>query len=191
VSREWSLLKARSGNSNTGVAFVSFRDKGCVADSIETIDILKSKVLGIELYERVDVLSWDVDEAMPPSDIIWGELNKGNQLPILMRVILYVLTPLFISVFGVFALLKLDLEYFWTVSNDQSIIYGILVKYASPLLVMVLSFNFIQRYLFKATQGNHERKSSKEDSLMVKSITYMILCTLIIPIAAVCVYSMG
>jgi hypothetical protein len=38
VNEKWALLKRRSDNENTGVAFVSFRDKSCVATFMDEID---------------------------------------------------------------------------------------------------------------------------------------------------------
>lgn len=86
------------------------RDKNSVLDTIDEIDILKTRIVGIKRYEKLDILNWEVDEAIPTSDIIWTELNKGltNYVPIFSKLILSLILPIVLTSLSVFALIYLD-----------------------------------------------------------------------------------
>ena len=62
-------------NKNAGIAFVSFRDKDCVIQTIDEIDIAKLKLAEEEAAVRLKLHEWTVEEGIPPSDIIWADLN--------------------------------------------------------------------------------------------------------------------
>jgi hypothetical protein len=62
-------------NKNAGIAFVSFRDKDCVIQTIDEIDIAKLKLAEEEAAVRLKLDEWTVEEGIPPSDIIWADLN--------------------------------------------------------------------------------------------------------------------
>lgn len=68
-------------------------------------------MVGIERFDRVDFLNWDIDEAIPTSDIIWDELNASRSLPFLLRLLLSVILPFAVSCLGVFGVLYMDLEF--------------------------------------------------------------------------------
>jgi transcription elongation factor len=44
VEADWEFLKVRQYRENAGIAFVSFRDKNCVIDAIDEIEIYKVKL---------------------------------------------------------------------------------------------------------------------------------------------------
>ncbi len=46
IEAEWQFLKNRQNKENAGVAFVGFRDKNCVGETLEEINIVKSKLSG-------------------------------------------------------------------------------------------------------------------------------------------------
>jgi hypothetical protein len=54
---------------------VSFKDKTSVNDTIEEIDLVKTKLVGKEHYDALDIKNWEVELAYPTNDIIWTELN--------------------------------------------------------------------------------------------------------------------
>jgi hypothetical protein len=60
------------------------------------------------------------------------------------------------------------------------------LKYACPLLITVLSFNLLQRYILSVVlpSNRYEKKSKKEENLMTKTANYMILGTLVLPLIA-------
>ena len=77
---DWVELKARQLRENAGVAFVSFRDKSCVAESMEELAITKVRYEDSEVPDKLGIESWEFEEAMPKSDIIWSEINQGQPL---------------------------------------------------------------------------------------------------------------
>jgi hypothetical protein len=87
-------LKESCKNENIGVSFVSFKDKDCVNETIEELDIVKTKLVGKEHYDRLDIRNWEVEQAIPTNDIIWHEVNKGKSRPIVVRVLLTLIPSL-------------------------------------------------------------------------------------------------
>ena len=78
-------------NQNIGVAFASFKDKDCVSETMEEIDIVKTKLVGREHFDILDIKNWEVEPAIPTNDIIWQELNKGSNQSIILRLIFWIL----------------------------------------------------------------------------------------------------
>jgi hypothetical protein len=68
-------LKARQLRENAGLAFISFRDKSCVTESMDELAIIKARFEESDVPDKLGIESWDFEEAMPRSDIIWSELN--------------------------------------------------------------------------------------------------------------------
>ena len=75
VSLEWEGLRCLQKSENTGVAFVSFRDKNCVGMTIDEIDIVKAKLEQHANFEELNLSNWEVEDAIPVSDIIWTQIN--------------------------------------------------------------------------------------------------------------------
>lgn len=67
-----------ANTQNVGIAFVSFKNKECVSETMDEIDIVKSKLEGKTHYDALDIKNWEVEVAYPPSDIIWTEINKST-----------------------------------------------------------------------------------------------------------------
>jgi hypothetical protein len=80
-----------------GVAFVTFKCKDCVSETIDELDIVKTKLVGKEHYDALDIKNWEVDSAMPSNDIIWHEINKGKSRSLIVRILIS-LIPFLISV---------------------------------------------------------------------------------------------
>ena len=72
---ELKFVQNLENNKNAGIAFVSFRDKDCVIQTIDEIDIAKLKLAEEEAAVRLKLDEWTVEEGIPPSDIIWADLN--------------------------------------------------------------------------------------------------------------------
>ena len=89
------------------MAFVSFKEKDCVNDTIEEMDLVKTKLVGKEHYDLLEIKNWEVEVAYPNNDIIWSELNKsrGRMLPVK---ILLVLLPFMVSIATSLVLIYFD-----------------------------------------------------------------------------------
>lgn len=46
-----------------GVAFVSFKDKDCVSETIDELDLVRTKLVGKEHYDDLDIKNWEVEMA--------------------------------------------------------------------------------------------------------------------------------
>jgi hypothetical protein len=55
-------------------------------------------------------MNWEVDEAIPATEIIWDDLNREKPLPLLVRLFLSFICPFILSAIGVYLILYLDLE---------------------------------------------------------------------------------
>lgn len=100
-------MKKSASFSNVGVAFVSFKDKDCVAETIDELDLVKTKLVGKEHYDDLDIKNWEVEVAQPVNDIIWNEINNGRSRSLPTRITLN-LIPLSLSTFVIFSLIYLD-----------------------------------------------------------------------------------
>ena len=167
------------------MAFVSFKDKDCVNETIEEIDIVKTKLVGKEHYDALDIKNWEVEQAMPTSDIIWPEINRGKSRPFVVKLIL-ALIPFAVSGAFVAAVMYVDRqlgipEYF-----------VIFCKYCSPMCLLLFAFYALPYIIYKIVQQErHERKSEKEESFMRKNMLLMIFNLLVLPavISAVITYA--
>lgn len=60
---------------NLGIAFISFKDKECVFDTLEEIELVRQKMLDDQANVRLGLQNWKVDQAYSPTDINWDQLN--------------------------------------------------------------------------------------------------------------------
>jgi hypothetical protein len=159
---------------------VSFKDKDCVTETIDEIDIVKSKLVGKDHYEMLHVQNWDVEQASPVSDIIWTEMNKGKARSLPVRLLLSLL-PLILSAIVVFFLVVLDQQL-----NDKVPSYFLVfMKYLISLGLCLFNFYFLPAFIFKIVQvERYERISTKESNLTFMNITFMLLNTLVFPVIA-------
>ena len=68
-------MQARSLNRNIGVAFVSFKERRCVAETLEEIDVVKTNLSREKIASKLGIANWQVLEAYAPSDIVWSDLE--------------------------------------------------------------------------------------------------------------------
>ena len=87
---------------------MSFRDKNCVAETIDEIDMVKTKLGGVKHYEQIGLVNWEVEEAIPASDIIWADLNKERSRSIVSKILISYILPLLISSLGALAIIFCD-----------------------------------------------------------------------------------
>ena len=94
-------------HENAGIAFVSFKDKECVTETIDEIDLVKTKLVGKEYYDALGIPNWEVETAIPTNDIIWTELNKGNAGSFIKNIIMN-LGVLLLSATVIFGVIYVD-----------------------------------------------------------------------------------
>jgi hypothetical protein len=58
-----------------GFAFISFKDREMVIDTIEEIDMMKQELTDKRSI-RLGIKDWKVERACPPTDIIWSDIQN-------------------------------------------------------------------------------------------------------------------
>ena len=185
MEADWEFLKVRQYRENAGIAFVSFRDKNCVIDAIDEIEIYKVKLQEKDYYEKLKFANWEVDEAMPVSDIIWSELNKSSSSNVIAKFLLTFLLPLGFSACAVFGIVYVDADFM-----NLGLFASLALKYLCPIILSSISFYLVPKLLFNVVlKSEHlERKSLKEEKCISKNIKFMFLTSLILPISAFALY---
>ena len=162
---------------NIGIAFVSFKDKDNVTDTLQEIDSVKSKLIGKPHYDTLECKNWEIEQASAPTDIIWTELNVGVSRSIPTSII-FNLFLIVLSAVIIFSLIYID-HY---AEPDIPDFLKIIFKYMAPLLVALYGLFVLPWMIYKIVQyERHERKSEKEASFMNKNTFMMIMNCLIVP----------
>lgn len=105
--KEWEQLKESSLHENIGVAFVAFKEKDSVLETIDEFEIVKTKLAGKAHYDALQIGNWEIEKAINTQDIIWSELNKGFNKSFPIKIVLAIL-PLLISIIVISALTYVD-----------------------------------------------------------------------------------
>lgn len=94
-------MKQSANVENIGVAFVSFKEKDCVNDTLEEMDLVKAKLVDKDHYDSLDIKNWEVEPAYPYNDIIWSEINKSRGRILPVKILLTLLPFLASAVFSI------------------------------------------------------------------------------------------
>jgi hypothetical protein len=76
IDAQISDIQAQSKKKNLGFAFISFKEKDCVVETLEEIELVKQNLMNDKKTIKLGIANWKVSNAYPPSDIIWGELQN-------------------------------------------------------------------------------------------------------------------
>jgi len=76
IKNKWYLKKKSLSVRNAGIAFVTFKEKGAANDAIDEIEGLKMSIEVQDQWDQIGFSNWEVEKAMPVSDIIWSNLGK-------------------------------------------------------------------------------------------------------------------
>ena len=60
------------------------------------------------IYNQLEISNWDVEEAMPTSDIIWSEINQSPSMPIVFKFTLCAILPSICSFSVTYGILYID-----------------------------------------------------------------------------------
>jgi len=177
IEGELLVLKEQGNYKNIGCAFVSFKDKNCTYESLEDLETWKIKLREDPLLIKAELEEWEIEQAPPPNDVIWHNLNKSYNMSVCTKGILFLL-PLILSISFVFGVVyleeRLTLEGEWNVA--------IIVKYFAPACLVLINFLAVPYFLYFFEERNkYEQKSDKDESFIHKNIIYMILNGLFIP----------
>ena len=63
IEAKWQKLQQQATSENIGVAFVSFKDKECVSETIDEFDLVKTKLVSHPRYKDLEIEHWEVEQA--------------------------------------------------------------------------------------------------------------------------------
>lgn len=72
-------IQENSKKQNLGIAFISFKDRDCVFDTLDEIELVRQNMLNDKQNVRLGLQNWKVEQAFPPSDINWDNINTISQ----------------------------------------------------------------------------------------------------------------
>lgn len=170
-------LRDSAETENIGVAFASFKNKDCVLDTIEQLDIIKNRLIGKPYYDRIGVDDWDAEPAYPCNDVIWSNLNKSYEISIFYKFLLKVL-PAILSTVTIGILAFTDM---WA-SHLDSEFWRVVFTYFLPTFTALFNFLLLPYVLFQLEKlKKHERKSKKEETFVAENTFYMITNSIFLP----------
>lgn len=79
------MIKQSSKKKNLGIAFISFKERDCVTDTLEEIELVKQNLMNDKKSMKLSISNWEVQRAYPPSDIIWTELQNISKNQSMLR----------------------------------------------------------------------------------------------------------
>ena len=164
---------------NLGFAFVSFKEKDCVTDTLEEIDLVKLNLIDDKKTKKLWIQNWTVQNAYKPSDIIWNELQNISNPDSFTKSLGIILANLGIStvLFSFFIFLE---------SLDTTIdAFNIVIRYVSPMVLGFYILYLHPQIVFRFTQQeNHDRKSLKETSFLSKHNFMLVFNMMMAPFLA-------
>jgi hypothetical protein len=160
------------------VVVVVFKRLDDVKDTIDELDMVKTRLNGSSYFKELCIQNWQISPAIPPSEIIWPNMNKMNEQTT-FKTLQHILVPILVSIFAIFAILgaetagvhllpKSIVPIFSYLTLTCYVLYNI---YATPMLV----FNGIQ-------SEAHHVKSRRESAYNSRLVTTLIFNLLISPI---------
>jgi hypothetical protein len=89
------------------VVIVVFKSLDDVKDTIDELDMVKTRLNGSEKFKELCIENWHISAAIPPSEIIWPNMSKMNDQTVLKKVS-YVMVPILVSIFAIFVILAIE-----------------------------------------------------------------------------------
>lgn len=162
-----------------GFAFVSFKEKDCVTDTLEEIDLVKLNLIDDKKTKKLWVQNWTVQNAYKPSDIIWNELHNISNPDSFWKSLGIILANLLLSMVVFFIFLLIE-------KVDTPIdALNLVLYYVSPMVLALYILFVHPQILFKFTlYENHDRKSLKETSFLSKHSFMLVFNLMLAPFLA-------
>lgn len=91
-----------------GFAFISFKDRGCVTETLEEIDLVKQNLAGDKKSVKLGIADWQVERAYPPADIIWEDIQHVSKEDGIWKQISIPLISVLASFISFFLVLVID-----------------------------------------------------------------------------------
>ena len=57
-----------------GFAFVSFKERRCVMETLEEIELVKQDLISRGKLDKLGIENWEAINAYAPSDLIWEDI---------------------------------------------------------------------------------------------------------------------
>ena len=174
---EWETAKASYKSSNEGVVFVVFKSADSVQETIDELEIVKSRLVGKAHFDRLHVKAWTISPGLPSHDIIWPNVSRIFESAPLAS--LYASTaPAAISIVVISAILYT--EYILMVYLPT---YAVYLLYLTTCINVVYNAYGVPYLIFHYLQNeNHYLKSVREAAYMRRLCVTLMCNMLIVPI---------
>jgi len=108
VDKEMQEIQAKSKKENLGIAFISFKQRDHVADTLEEIELVKQNLMNDKKTMKLGIANWKVEKAYPPSDILWNDIQNFQEEPSTFKNLAMILLHFGLSFFVVLLTVCLD-----------------------------------------------------------------------------------
>ena len=107
VDSEIKEIQKESLRKNMGFAFISFKEKDHVQETLEEIELVRQNLMSKKTI-ALGIADWKVQQAYPPSDIIWSEIQNISEKDLSYRSYLLQFLNLVTSILAVMTILFFD-----------------------------------------------------------------------------------
>ena len=74
IDKEIEKIQHDSKKQNMGFAFVSFKERRCVMETLEEIELVKQDLISRGKLDKLGIENWEAINAYAPSDLIWEDI---------------------------------------------------------------------------------------------------------------------
>jgi len=106
LKNKWYLKKKALSQKNAGIAFVTFKDKAAANEAIDEIEGLKLSLEVQDQWDQIGFSKWEVEKALPVSDIIWSNLGKSKNENWIKSFLAKIFLPFIITTLVIMSLLS-------------------------------------------------------------------------------------
>ena len=132
-----------------GFVIVSFKERRCVLETLEEIDLVKQDLISRGKLEKLGIENWEAMNAYAPSDIIWEDIHHISVQNSILANLSVPFASSLMSVTSFVALLYIEMES----ANLKTSILGTIMNYLTPLIMATLTLYLFPMNVFCMTQS--------------------------------------
>jgi hypothetical protein len=105
--REWEATQQSYKKENQGIVIVVFKNQDCVQETIDELEIVKSRLVGKPHFDKINIQEWQICPAITANDIVWPNIGRMMESSTLVNMLSFIGSFL-LSTAVVFSLLTLE-----------------------------------------------------------------------------------